>query len=337
MCLNKEIQGSADQLLIKFLTISKWWRKCCKNILGGLMINNFDELLEMVKHNDRKTVVIAAAHSKSALEAALMAKRMQLADSILVGDKNFIIDYLEGKSQDLADSFEIIDTGDNLSTAAEVSVQIIREGRGDLIMKGICDSSTLLRSILDKNTGLRTNSVMSDVLAYEIEGRIVLMGDGGFIPLPDINDKISIISNCVRVAHALGNPLPKVALLTHTEQVNPKIPSTVDAALITKMNNRGQIKGCIIEGPLAFDNAVSLAAAQIKGIDSPVAGNADILVVPNIESGNIFGKSLTYYCNYRVAHVVLGAKVPVLIASRADSAETKMLTMALGIITSGVY
>ena len=175
---------------------------------------------------------------------------------------------------------------------------------------------------------------MSDVLAYETPERIILMGDGGFLPLPTLSEKVSIINNCVKVAHGLGNSLPKVALLTHSEAVNIKVQSTVDAGIIAKMNQRGQIKGCLVDGPLAFDNAISPEAAELKGIKSEVAGLADVLVVPNIEAGNIFGKVLTYYCKYRVAHVVMGARVPILIASRADNAETKFLSMAMGILSA---
>jgi len=297
------------------------------------MIRNFDEMLEQVKSSTDKTLVIAAAHGKVAIDAAVMALKKNLCRSILVGDKSYIEEYLRDNYPEDISHFEIIDCEDDQVKAAIKSVELVRQGRGDLIMKGICDSATLLRAILDKNNGLRTKNIMSDVLAYETPEKIMMMGDGGFIPLPDINDKISIITNCVRVAHALGNKNPKVALLTHTEKVNLKNQSTVDAAILTKMNRRKQIKGCTVEGPLAFDLAVSPEAAEIKGIKTEVAGKADILIVPNIESGNIFGKSLTYYARYRVAHVVLGAKVPVLITSRADNAETKMLTIALGVIT----
>ena len=296
------------------------------------MIKNFEELLEKVKANKMKTVVIAAAHTPSAIDAAIMAKEQNLAESLLVGDKEWLTNYLSDKN--LVDAFEIIDTKQDLVLAAKEAVKAVKDGKGHLILKGKCDTGLLLKAVLDKENGLRTGNVMSDVLAYETEDRVVLMGDGGFVPLPGLNEKISILKNCVSVAHKLGAENPKVAILAHSEKVSPKLQSTVDAAIISKMNHRGQIKGCRVDGPLAFDNAINMDAVKMKGIKSEVAGDADILIVPNIEAGNIFGKTLTYYCNYRVAHVVMGAQVPILIASRADTAETKFHTMALGIISS---
>ncbi len=297
------------------------------------MFKNFDEMINHVKHNRKGTVVIAAAQTDSVLDAAILAKRENLAESILVGDKAAILTLLQGLAPDLIDAFEIVDTGSDLKKAASVSVALIREGRGNLILKGKTDTSVLLKAVLDKDNGLRTSDVISDVLAYEHPTGIKLMSDGGINIQPDLNEKIAIIKNAVAVAHALGNPKPKVAVLSAVEAVNPKMPSTIDAALISKMNERKQIPGCIIEGPLAFDNAVCKEAAKTKGITSEVGGEADILIVPNIESGNIFGKTLTYYCGYRVAHVVMGTKVPILIPSRADEAETKMLCMAMGLAT----
>jgi phosphate butyryltransferase len=296
------------------------------------MIKNFEELINTVKKRPSKAVVIAAAHSDTAIDAAIMAKRENLAECVMTGDKQYIIEHLRSKAEDLIDSFEIHDTGTDLAAGATKAIQLIKEGRAQIIQKGKCDTRTLLRAILNKETGLHTGETMSDVLVYETPERLMLMGDGGFLPRPDLNDKISIVKNCVKVAHALGNEMPKVAMLTHTEAVDIKQQSTVDAALISQMSERNQIKGCIIYGPMAFDNAVSKKAAKLKGIESEVAGDADILIVPNIESGNIFGKALTYYCRYRVAHVAMGAQVPLLIASRVDNAETKYLSMVLGMI-----
>ncbi|MDD3234783.1 MAG: bifunctional enoyl-CoA hydratase/phosphate acetyltransferase [Candidatus Cloacimonetes bacterium] len=297
------------------------------------MYKDFDEMMGKVKQGRKGTVIIAAAQTESVLDAAILAKRENLADSILVGDKSAILSLLHDLAPDLANSFEIVDTGTDLKKAASVSVALVKEGRGDLILKGKTDTSVLLKAVLDKENGLRISEVISDVLAYEHPSGIKLMSDGGINIQPVLSEKIAIIKNAVAVAHALGNPNPKVAVLSAVEAVNPKMPSTVDAALIAKMNERKQIPGCIIEGPLAFDNAVNVEAARMKGITSEVGGAADILIVPNIEAGNIFGKTLTYYCGYRVAHVVMGTKVPILIPSRADDAETKMLCMAMGLAT----
>ena len=298
------------------------------------MLKNFDELLSKLKQKENKKVVIAAAHTASAIEAAILAKDQNFAESLLVGDKSYIVSYLEEKHPNHLNSFEIIDTKESFKDAAIASVKAIKDGKGDLILKGKCDTATLLKAVLNKENGLRTGEIISDVLVYEHPEKLILLSDGGINLYPSLKEKISIVKNSVRVAHSLEMENPRVALLAAVEVVNEKMPATIDAALIAKMGARKQIKGCVIDGPLAFDNAVSKMAAEAKGIKSEVAGAADVLIVPNIETGNIFGKSLTYYCNYRVAHVVMGAKVPVLIASRADTAETKMLSMALGVICS---
>lgn len=295
------------------------------------MIKDFNELLQKVKEARRGTVVIAAAQTESVLDAAILAKQESLAESILVGDAKAIRELLQRMAPEHLKSFEIIDTGTDLVQAAKTSVALVQENKGDIILKGKTDTSMLLRAVLDKEKGLRTSDVISDVLAYEHPDGIKLMSDGGINLLPELSEKIAIIKNAVQVAHYLGNPNPKVAILSAVEVVNPKMPATMDAALIAKMNERKQIPGCIIEGPMAFDNAVDIKAAQMKGIDSPVGGHADIMIVPNIEAGNIYGKMLTYYCKYRVAHVVMGTKAPILIPSRADDGETKMLCMALAL------
>jgi phosphate butyryltransferase len=298
------------------------------------MIRNFDEMLARVKQLDGKKVLIAGAQTASALEAAVLAKQENLADSILIGDKNAILEILTKEFPEYVDAFEILDTGSDLKKACSETVRLAKEGKGDIILKGKADTALLLKAALDKENGVRVSDVISDVLAFEHPERVILMSDGGINLYPELNEKIAIINNSVKVAHSLGCENPKVAMLAAVESVNPKMPCTIDASIISKMNGRGQIKGCVIDGPLAFDNAINEEAALIKGIKSPVAGHADVLIVPNIEAGNIFGKTLTYYCNYRVAHVVMGTKVPILIASRADTGETKMLCIALGILAS---
>ncbi|MCL2063092.1 MAG: bifunctional enoyl-CoA hydratase/phosphate acetyltransferase [Candidatus Cloacimonetes bacterium] len=299
------------------------------------MLKNFDQLLKKLRNQtEKKTVVIAAAQTESAIEAAVMAKKEGLANSLLVGDKAVIEKILSEHFSDYAKSFEIDDTGSDMAKACSRAVETIHEKKAHIILKGKADTALMLKAVLDKEKGLGTGEVMSDVFAYETPDRLVLMSDGGIVMYPDLKEKISIVKNAVKVAHSLDCQIPKVALLASVEVVNPKMDCTLDAAIICKMNQRNQITGCIIDGPLAFDNAIDLDAAKIKGIDSPVAGKADILIVPNIEAGNIFAKSLTYYAKYRVAHVVMGTKAPILIASRADNAETKMLCMAMGIAAS---
>lgn len=295
-------------------------------------MNNFDEMLELVKTKQRKKVIVAAAQTESSIDAAVLTYKQGLADCILIGDEPVIRKILKSMAPELEDKFEIIDCGSDLAQAARTAVEFARSGKGHVILKGKTDTAVLLRAVLDKDNGLRVSDVISDVFAYEHPDGIKFMSDGGINILPELNEKIAIIKNAVPVAHAFGIPNPRVALLSAVEVVNPKMPSTMDASLISMMNIRGQITGCQIEGPLAFDNAVDAEAARIKGIVSPVAGNADILIMPNIEAGNIFGKTLVYYCHYRIAHVVMGTKVPILIPSRADEGETKMLCIAMALL-----
>ena len=295
------------------------------------MFKNFNEMVVNVKAKRRGTVIIAAAQTESVLQAAILAQEENLADCLLVGDKSLILSMLEQLDPGHCYRFEIVDVGNDLVKAAEMSVQLAKEGKGDIILKGKTDSGLLLHSVLDKEKGLRISPVISDVLAYEHPEGLKLLSDGGVNIAPNLEEKIAIVKNAVEVAHYMGSSQPKVALLAAVETVNPKMQAAIDAAVISQMNKRNQITGCIVEGPLAFDNAVSLEAAKIKGIESPVAGNADIFIVPNIEAGNIFGKLLTYYCGYRVAHVIVGTKAPILIPSRADSGELKMLCMAMAL------
>ena len=295
------------------------------------MFKNFNEMVANVKAKRRGTVIIAAAQTESVLQAAILAQEENLADCLLVGDKSLILSMLEQLDPGHCYRFEIVDVGSDLVKAAEMSVQLAKEGKGDIILKGKTDSGLLLHCVLDKEKGLRISPVISDVLAYEHPEGLKLLSDGGVNIAPNLEEKIAIVKNAVEVAHYMGSSQPKVALLAAVETVNSKMQAAIDAAVISQMNKRNQITGCIVEGPLAFDNAVSLEAAKIKGIESPVAGNADIFIVPNIEAGNIFGKLLTYYCGYRVAHVIVGTKAPILIPSRADSGELKMLCMAMAL------
>ena len=293
------------------------------------MIRNFEELLDQVELMPSKEVVIPGADTESAVKAAILAHKKNLADFLLIGDINKIQKLILEIDEAMIDKFDYIDERDD-DLCVEKGVRAILEGRAEVILKGRTATSTLMRGVLNKSAGLNTGGVMSDVFVYETDEQLILTSDGGLVINPGVKEKTAMINNAVKVAHALGNPLPKVALLAAVEVVNSKMQATVDAAEVKELYERGEIKDCIVDGPFALDIAISKEAAQIKGFNSPVAGNADILIMPNIESGNVFGKSITYYAKLRVAHMLMGAKVPVLITSRADDAQTKMLSIALG-------
>jgi phosphate butyryltransferase len=299
-------------------------------------INTFNELLEHVKKVKPKKVVVAAAHNDAALQAVMEAKKMKVADSLLVGDSFKIKERLKDLGCSDCNQFEIIDEKDDIR-AVEIAVEAIREKKADILLKGRVDTSTLMKAVLNSDKGLRTGRVLSDAFVFQYndkagENKLVIISDGGLNLTPDLNQKIEIIKNSVEVAHSLGNDIPKVAILSAVETVNTNIAGTMDAAIISKMNERGQIKGCIIDGPLALDNAVSPDSAKEKGIKSVVAGYADILIVNNIETGNVLAKSTTYFAKLRLGHVIMGAKSPVLIPSRSDNSDAKLLSICLGVM-----
>jgi phosphate butyryltransferase len=206
-------------------------------------------------------------------------------------------------------------------------------------MKGSIDTSTMMRAVLQESAGLRTGRLLSDIFIFEFpprsENKLIMITDGGVTVSQDLKAKVDLIRNAVFVAHALGNRDPKVAVLSATEFVQPALASTIDAAALSKMNERGQIKGCVVDGPLALDNAISPEAAAEKGIRSDVAGHADILLAPSIESANALAKSTTYFAGYRLAHVIVGSKIPILIPSRADTSDARLLSIAIGMLMSG--
>ncbi len=304
------------------------------------MIKNFNQLLEKAKNVSQMRerpvrVAVAAGNDKAALEAIRDAKKMKIADGVLVGEKDLILDSL--KELDISSNeFEII-SAQGETEICRRTVQTIHDGDAEIILKGKVKSGILLKTVLNKEYGLRTGNLISDAYLFEWQNRqgenkLMIITDGGYNLQPDLEQKIQILQNAVKVYHALGNENPKVAVLSAMETVNPSLQSTIDAAILTKMNDRGQIKGCTIDGPLALDNAISEEAAKIKGIDSPVAGKADILLFPGIESANITAKATLYFSNFRLAHATMGAKAPVLIPSRAESADAKLLTIALNVL-----
>jgi phosphate butyryltransferase len=294
------------------------------------MIRNFDELLDAVRGRKKMKLSVAAANDVEVLLAVENARGLGLIDAALVGDAEDIKKIADENNIDLS-NYEIVDVK-NLVESARVAVSLVSQGKADFLMKGLIGTADLLRAVLDKEIGLRTNNLLSHVMVYSVETyhKLILLTDGGMVTYPDLTQKVQIVQNAVKVAKALGiNPI-HVAPLCAVEVVNPDMQATIDAAILSKMNQRGQIKDCIIDGPLALDNAISKEAAQHKGIKSPVAGEADILLVPNIEAGNMLGKSLTYFARAKSAGIIVGAKCPIVLVSRADTHESKLYSIALG-------
>ena len=298
------------------------------------MSRNFDELLLKLKTVNTKKVAVAVAQDEPVLEAIKEAKLQGIADAILVGNEKEIREIAEKIDMDLS-QFEIIDEKD-IKKAALLGVELVSKGKADMVMKGLVDTATFLRSVLNKDVGLRTGKLMSHVAVFEIEGidRLILLTDAAFNIYPDLKAKVQIINNSVMVAKACGIDTPKVAPVCAVEVVNPEMPSTIDASLLAKMSDRGQIKGCIVDGPLALDNAWSEEAAHHKGVTGPVAGKADILLLPNIESANVMYKTLTYTAKTKNGGILVGTSAPVILTSRADSFETKVNSIALAALVA---
>ncbi|MCM1992479.1 phosphate butyryltransferase [Oceanirhabdus seepicola] len=298
------------------------------------MIKSLDALLEKAKAGKKITLAVAAAEDKPVLQAVCEAVKEGIVDAILVGDEKEICEIAKNEKLDIKD-MRIIHA-DNVKEAARLAVKCVKDGEAQFLMKGLLGTSVLLKAVLNKEEGLRGGGLLSHVMVYESSAyhKLLLLTDGGMVTYPELSDKVGLINNAVKVAKALEVETPKVAPLCAVEVVNPSMPATLDAAALVQMNRRGQIKGCIIDGPLAFDNAISKEAAEHKGIVSDVAGDADILLVPNIEAGNLLGKSLTYMGGAVSAGVVMGAKCPIVLVSRADSAKSKLYSIALSAMIS---
>ncbi len=297
------------------------------------MIKKMSEILEKAKSsNKKKIVVVAAAEDEHVLGSLFEAKKNGIIDFKLVGDKEKIEEIAKKENLSL-DNIIIIDEK-NPAQSCKKAVEIIKEAGGDILMKGMVSTAELLKAVLNKDGGLKKSSVLSHIALFQSPYYHKLLGvtDAAMNVAPTIEEKIEIINNATTVFHALGIDKPKIAVIGAVEVVNPKMPPTIDAALLTMMNKRGQIKGCEVDGPLALDNAVSMEAAKQKKIDSSVAGDADCIVCPNIESGNVLYKSLNFLGGAVAAAVIVGAQVPIVLTSRADSEESKMLSIALASI-----
>ncbi len=293
-------------------------------------MRNFDELLEEARRRKPARIVVAAAGDPEVIAAVEEATKLGIVSSgVLVGDQGVIEKAAGSLGLDLTKHRVV--SAPNHMEAARQAVILVRQGEGDILMKGYIGTADLLRAVLDKEQGLRTGKMLSHVAVVEHAAyhQLLVVSDGGLNIAPDLKLKLEITQNAINVAIAMGINKPKVALLSAQELVNPDMPSSMDAALLTKAAERGQIKGGIVDGPLAMDIALSKEALEHKKIESPVEGDADVLIVPNIETGNILLKGLQYVAGAGWAGIIVGAKVPIILVSRADHARAKLLSIAL--------
>ena len=293
------------------------------------MIRNMKELLDEARTGEPGRLAVAVAQDSFVLDAVVQAAELGIVAPVLVGDREQIEQILVDLKADPR-AYRIIDEVDK-TEACMVAARLVRDGEADFLMKGIVDTAVIMRAILNRDNGLRTGRMISDVLALEIEGydHLFLVTDPAMSIAPTLPQKADLVRNAVDIAHALGNDNPKVAVLAAVEKVNEKMPCTVDAAELEAMNERGELEGCVVQGPLQFDNAVSIEAAKHKGIAGKVAGNADIMLVPDIEAGNMLVKAAEFFGHAKKAGVIVGAKAPVALTSRASSAESKLYTIAI--------
>ncbi|NWK68179.1 phosphate butyryltransferase [Bacillus paramycoides] len=294
-----------------------------------------EHLIDQAAGQPKKTVAVAVAEDHEVIEAVAKAIKLQLAQFRLYGNQERIMGMLQEHGLQTSEHIEVI-AAESSAEAAELSVKAVRNGEADVLMKGNIPTANILKAVLNKEWGLRKGSVLSHVAAFEVPNynRLIFVTDAAMNIAPDVTQKAAITQNTVEVARAIGIELPKVAPIAAVEVVNPAMQATIDAAMLTQMNRRRQIKNCIVDGPLALDNAVSQIAAEHKGIVSDVAGKADILLVPTIEAGNVLYKSLVYFADAKVGAMIAGAKAPIVLTSRADSAETKVYSLALAVATA---
>jgi len=303
-----------------------------------MKINCFQELCNFADKLGPKRLAVVMADNPTALSAVSHADSRGIIKAILIGNCSKIKTILAEQNDRLLHSAEFINA-DESDAAAACAVSMARKCDVDIILKVQIRTDQLLRVVLNKSSGLRTGSLLSDIMLYEDTlselRRLVAITDGGINISPDLIQKGQILKNAVMVMHSLGFARPRIALMSATEVVSEKVPSTLDAQTLTKQAQEGAFGECEVFGPLALDNALVLSAAQAKGIASPVAGQADVMLVPNIEAGNLLGKAVKYYAKSQCAHVVVGAKIPILIPSRVESVEDKVNSIALGAIIHG--
>ncbi len=303
-------------------------------------IRSLDQLIADLKGRPSRRVVVAAGHDPNTIGAAARAVDEQIAEVTLVGDRERITELCDDFEIG-EDTFSVIDELDTEAAGAR-AVQMVRAGEADVLMKGLISTAPYMKLILDKEQGLLPpGNVLSHLSVVELpayvkrHGKLLFIADVAIIPAPDLTAKLKILGYCIAAAHSFGIAEPRAALIAATEKVNPKMTACTDAAAITELSQRGEIEGAIVYGPLALDVALSPEACAIKGLDTPVGGAADILIFPNIETGNVFYKASTLLAGGRLAAAVVGTTAPCVLTSRADDEESKFLSIALGCRLAG--
>ena len=300
------------------------------------MINKLDDMLKKLKGDKRVNLSVAAAHDEEVLLAIKSAVEMEIITPILIGEENKIREISKEINFDLS-KFKIINK-ETIEECAEIAVKLVSSGEADFVMKGLLDTSVILKAVLNKEWGLRTDSLLSHVMVYEVPSydKLLVTTDGGMNIAPDYNQKVKILKNAIEATKPLGLKHIKVACLAAKEKVNSKMQATVDARALQEAGERGEFgKDVTVEGPLAFDLAVSKEAAKVKGFKSKVSGETDIMLMPTIEVGNGIGKALTYFAGAKSAGIIMGAKAPIVLVSRADSHESKLYSIAYGALIAG--
>jgi len=295
-----------------------------------MVYKNFDELIDKVKATPaQKRMAVAQAGEEHTLQAVLHARKEGIIKPVLVGSKDDIKRILKELGEEVPEE-DIYEASDN-TDAAEKAVALVREGKADFLMKGYLDTKDILKAVVNKEKGLGKGGVMSHFTMFDIPGyhKILVPVDGGMVTYPTLEQKKAIIENTVDTLISMGYDCPKVGVLACVEKVNPKMPETVEAAELARMNKEGEIKNCIVEGPISYDCAVDAEIAKLKGYGGQIAGDVDVLIAPNIHAGNIMGKMLTCTCKARLAGFIVGAKCPIVLTSRGSSAEEKFLSIVV--------
>ena len=302
-----------------------------------MVLTKFSQIEALVKgHAEPRRMAVAVAADAHTLEAALAARKEGLVSPVLVGDKAKILTILEKMGEAVPDA-DIFDEPDEVA-ACEKAVALVREGAASFLMKGKVDTKVILKAVVNKEHGLGVpGAIMSHVTLFEVPAYHKLLApvDGGMVTYPTLEQKRGIIENTVAALHALGYDCPKVGILACAEKVNPKMPETLDAQALAEMNKAGEITGCVVDGPISFDCAIDKSIADFKGYESPIAGDCDVLLAPNIHAGNIMGKMLVCFSGAKMAGYIAGARCPIVLTSRGSSAEEKRMSIILAAAAAG--